>query len=320
MKKEYAPYNSLMRHMRKSGIHIAGSNQKRHLQLVGYYHGYKGYRFNKEPKNIIPFSSYMEMRYVIDFDESVKSIMYLPLMQLESAIKSISCEKITSYVKSSSFTDVFEKAMTNSNHEERKQKLRCRDSIYSTMTRRFSDQSKIVCHYYNNEDQFIPLWAIFEELTLGDLSTLIERLKPSIKLDISAELGIPVIQNTDGKLLPKFILKVKDFRNAIAHNKVVFDGRYSGFKARNSLCNILESGTEIPGIQLDSVTDDIILIIFLMKNLRFNKTQLLKVVTQLIIEIEKLFSRLEYSLYKEIIPLDAHRKLISLKKFISKTK
>lgn len=306
-----------MRHMRESGIEISGSSQKRHLQLTGYYHGYKGYRFNKEPASLIPYKSYSELRHVIDFDEALKSIMYLPLMQLESAIKSISCEKITSYIKSSSFTDVFEKAMLNGNYEERKQKLRCRDNVYSTMTRRFNDNSKIVCHYYNN-DRYIPLWAIIEEMTLGDLSTLIERLKPSIKFDISSELGIPLILNTDGKLLPKFILRVKDLRNAVAHNRVVFDGRYSGFKARNSLCNIIEQDTGISSIRLDSVVDDIILIVFLMKNLRFNKTQLHKIVTQLIAETEKLYAKIDYMLYKEIMPSDAHTKLIALKKYIAK--
>ena len=305
-----------MRHMRKEGIEISGSSQKRHLRLTGYYHGYKGYRFNREPTNVIPYNSYSELRHVIDFDESLKSIMYLPLMQLESAIKSISCEKILSYIKASTFTDVFEKAMLNGNYEERKQKLRCRDNIYSTMTRRFNDNSKIVCHYYN-KDQSIPLWAIIEEMTLGDLSTLIERLNPSIKLDISSEMGIPSTLNTDGKLLPKFILRVKDLRNAVAHNRVVFDGRYSGFKARNSLCNIIQQDTGISNIRLDSVVDDIILIIFLMKNLRFNKTQLHKIVSQLITEIEKLYAKMDYMLYKEITPKDSHTKLIALKKYIA---
>jgi hypothetical protein len=113
-------------------------------------------------------------------------------------------------------------------------------------------------------------------------------------------------------------LRVKDLRNAVAHNRVVFDGRYSGFKARNSLCDIIKQDTGISSIRLDSVVDDIILIVFLMKNLRFNKTQLHKIVTQLIAEIEKLYAKLDYVLYKEIMPSDAHTKLIALKKYIAK--
>ena len=37
--------NSLMKHLRDSGIDINGSAQKRRLKNIGYYHGYKGYRF-----------------------------------------------------------------------------------------------------------------------------------------------------------------------------------------------------------------------------------------------------------------------------------
>lgn len=35
--------NSLMKHLRESGIAIGGSSQKRKLKNIGYYHGYKGY-------------------------------------------------------------------------------------------------------------------------------------------------------------------------------------------------------------------------------------------------------------------------------------
>lgn len=35
---KYASYNTLMKHMRKNGINIQGSSQKRHLLLKGYYH------------------------------------------------------------------------------------------------------------------------------------------------------------------------------------------------------------------------------------------------------------------------------------------
>lgn len=37
--------NSLMKHLRNCGIAIKGSAQKRKLKNIGYYHGYKGYRF-----------------------------------------------------------------------------------------------------------------------------------------------------------------------------------------------------------------------------------------------------------------------------------
>lgn len=41
----YKTVDSLMRHLRDSGVMISGSAQKRQLINTGYFHGYKGYRF-----------------------------------------------------------------------------------------------------------------------------------------------------------------------------------------------------------------------------------------------------------------------------------
>ena len=188
---KYASYDSLMRHMRNSGLDINGSIQKRHLLLMGYYHGYKGYRFSEVPSNTIPFTNFSQLQLLIEFDESIKSIMYLLLMQLETAIKSICCDKIVTTIKSDSFLDVFEKAMNKNDNTRNKdivlKKLKCRNNIYSSMTSRYGRSSKIVSHFYD-KDTYVPLWAIIEELTLGELSTLIINLTPQINLAISKEL------------------------------------------------------------------------------------------------------------------------------------
>jgi abortive infection bacteriophage resistance protein len=258
---------------------------------------------------------------LVEFDESIKSIMYLPLMQLETTIKSICCDKIVTTIKSDSFLTVFEKAMnkngTTKNKEITSKKLKCRNTIYSSMTRRYGCSSKIVSHFYD-KDTYIPLWGIIEELTLGELSDLIITLTPQINLAISKELGIPSNYNTEGKLLSKIILIVKEFRNATAHNKVVFDGRYKEFQKRKSIGELLSKITSIENISFNSVIDDIVMVIFLMKNLKFNKKTLIKVVNQLISEIEKLYNKLGYDLYNKCLPFDSRDKLIKLKKFIVK--
>lgn len=315
----YASYNSLMRHMRENGINIQGSSQKRHLLLKGYYHGYKGYRFKGEASKIISFTEFSQLQDLIEFDENIKSIMYLPLMQLETAIKSICCDKIVTYINSDSFAKVFEEAMCKSSVDKSKvsKKLKCRSAIYSSMTRRYSSSSKVVSHFYDN-DNYIPLWGIIEELTLGELSSLIDTLKPQIKLDISKELGIPANFNTDGMLLSKTILIVKEFRNATAHNKVVFDGRYKEFKKRASIGTFLKNITAINNLNFDSFIDDIVLVLVFMKNLKFNKITLIKVVNQLIFETENLHKKLGSNLYNECIPFNSRDKLIKLKIFLKK--
>ena len=55
MANNYSTYNSLMKHMRSKGLSINGSNHKKHLMNVGYFHGYKGYRFKGEFNHKLSF-------------------------------------------------------------------------------------------------------------------------------------------------------------------------------------------------------------------------------------------------------------------------
>ena len=50
--------NSLMAHLRESGVSIGGSSQKRKLKNIGYYHGYKGFRFATHSGNRLPIRSF----------------------------------------------------------------------------------------------------------------------------------------------------------------------------------------------------------------------------------------------------------------------
>lgn len=40
-----------MKHLRKNGIEIYGSTNKKQLRNLGYYHLYKGYRFYRKSDN-----------------------------------------------------------------------------------------------------------------------------------------------------------------------------------------------------------------------------------------------------------------------------
>ena len=48
MEKRGKSFDSLMRHIRNShNIEIKGSEDKKRLVNIGYYHGYKGYKFGR---------------------------------------------------------------------------------------------------------------------------------------------------------------------------------------------------------------------------------------------------------------------------------
>ena len=64
--------NALMKYLRdEKGISIGGSSQKRKLRNIGYYHGYKGYRFIRKPSNQVKYSDYNELLAVYEFDSQI---------------------------------------------------------------------------------------------------------------------------------------------------------------------------------------------------------------------------------------------------------
>ena len=75
--------DGLMRYLRdKKGIAISGSSQKRKLMNIGYYHGYKGYRYIYSPSNKIPYTRFEELVSIYDFDAQLKSLFYPSVMCL----------------------------------------------------------------------------------------------------------------------------------------------------------------------------------------------------------------------------------------------
>ena len=69
--------NSLMIHMRNNhNIDVAGSTDKKNLLNIGYYHGYKGYRFIKDKSNSINNDNFHQVMAIYTFDAKLKSLFY----------------------------------------------------------------------------------------------------------------------------------------------------------------------------------------------------------------------------------------------------
>lgn len=77
-----------MRYLRNThNIQIQGSTQKKKLKNIGYYHGFKGYRFIKNPNNSINYTDFNEIVALNKFDMDLKSLLYPKIMFLETALK-----------------------------------------------------------------------------------------------------------------------------------------------------------------------------------------------------------------------------------------
>lgn len=97
--------DSLMRYLRdQKGIAINGSFQKRKLMNIGYYHGYKGYRYINKATNVIPYTSFDELTAVYEFDSQLKALFYPFVMQIETALKNYVLETVVGTVNSDSLS------------------------------------------------------------------------------------------------------------------------------------------------------------------------------------------------------------------------
>lgn len=107
-----ATINSLMKHLRANGIHISGSTQKRKLRKIGYYHGYKGYRFAKSSSNRLPLSDFNQIVALHDFDMRVKALLYERIMTVETALKNRVLEAVLDHSGSEHFDVIYKKSLT----------------------------------------------------------------------------------------------------------------------------------------------------------------------------------------------------------------
>lgn len=97
MKEKGKNTNSLMRHIRDvHDINISGSSDKKNLLKMGYFHGYKAYRFNKTVSNPFDLKNFQEVKNIFQFDNDLKSLFYAPIMQLETILKNYTISTIVS--------------------------------------------------------------------------------------------------------------------------------------------------------------------------------------------------------------------------------
>ena len=88
--------NALMKHLREQGVSIAGSNQKRKLRNIGYYHGYKGLRFAGEATSRLPIDDFAQVAALYAMDTQIKTLLYPHVMAIETALKNYTLEAVLS--------------------------------------------------------------------------------------------------------------------------------------------------------------------------------------------------------------------------------
>lgn len=330
--------DSLMRYLRDvKGIAIHGSAQKRKLMNIGYYHGYKGYRYIQKATNVIPYTNFNELIAVYEFDAQLKALFYPYVMQIETALKNYVLETVVCSVQSDSFIDVYSSLLDNykmysitgkkftddkkrEQAEERykrelKRRLDLRNRIYKVQTDAFGNGNKIAEHYLS-KDANLPIWAIFELLSLGEFGHFVSCLNFSCRQAISAKIGIRKSDDTNAMMPQRLIYATKDLRNAIAHNDVIFDTRFRTGRIDKQVCNTISNATGVAGLNFETITDYLVLVVYQLSLLQISKNDRKRLITSYVECTERLRKTIPISVYNQIIRTDHNAKIAALRKFV----
>lgn len=315
--------NGLMRHLRKQ-MKIGGSEHKRLLTNYGYYHGYKGYRFFKVSSNPINYTTFDELISVNNYDNNLKSLLYSPLMFIETALKNIIIDEMVANSENIYFESIYENLMSDNMKDKglRSRRLKLRDRIYQTLSNSYGRRSMIVTHFYNRGFE-VPVWAIFEELMLNDVAEFVACINMENRISLHKKLNMILKNDSKNLVLSNAILVVKDLRNAVAHNQVIFDVRFKRKivdpkKDYYDLVRIwIKQETNIK-VCFDSISDYVILICCILKNIGYNEDRLSMLVCDFEGLIDQAYEELPRDIYNKITSTNVRYKIKAIRAYVNK--
>ena len=86
-----------------------------------------------------------------------------------------------------------------------------------------SHDTRAVVRHFRDQDRDIPIWALFEIMTLGNFGAFYSCLHDDVKYAVCGDLHMPEGNFDPPVTLKRMIFTFKDLRNAVAHNGIVLD-------------------------------------------------------------------------------------------------
>lgn len=294
------------------------------LQNIGYYHAYKGYRYIRQPTKRIAFQSFEELLAIYHFDADLKALFYPHIMFIETALKNRVLSGITQSAGSGNFTIIYNQLLnshkdfpdnTNQFKNHMKKRMELRDRFYQVQTNAYRNENRIAQHYLNH-DKTLPIWAIFELISLGEFGNFVLCLNKNCRTSISSELGIRPCDDSNSLLLQRLIFAVKDLRNAIAHDDIIFDTRFCRGKVDRQVGTVIKNCFSIEAPTFQTITDYLILICYLLHLLGADSQKIMNLVTEYSKLTEKLRTQIPIETFNRIIYTEAPQQIDKLQNFI----
>lgn len=148
-------------------------------------------------------------------------------------------------------------------------------SIQNSVAAAYRKDNPKITHFYNNINyNEVPIWAIFEIPTMGDFGYLLSCLTEDMREKISRAIGLNLSSDTYRELVYKYVYALKDLRNAIAHNDVIYDTRFRKMDPSRPMKQCLKLEMGLPYINFKTLGDYIILICYYLKLLKVSKAEI----------------------------------------------
>lgn len=304
---DFKSLNALMRHIRDdAGLPIRGSADKKSLAEVGYFHGYKGYRYAGNHTKRLPYGDFRELKAVIDFDTQLKTLFYPVLMKTEMIMKNLALVELLDAAGSSALADLYA-LMPGGKWERQKKKLEVIHACNETLLSAYRNHNRIVCHYYDSPQGTVPIWALMEVITLGQFGRLLQEMSDHTRSAIAGRWGL---RRNNGGLVPHLVWTVTSLRNCVAHNGVVFDTRFATAEVRRELGQLLARELAFQGaINFRSITDYFLLMAYLAVCLGFPKREVYGLVRQYRSIVDGLRSSVSPAVFDMIVHTDNRAKV-----------
>ena len=120
-------------------------------------------------------------------------------------------------------------------------------------------------------------------------------------------------------VLKKIIFSLKDLRNAVAHNGVILDVRFKTGQVHKSIGSLLKNEAGVAGVDFNEIADYAILLVYMMVQLSFTKTECKRFLNSFVVEIEKYRRVLPFSIFSQFVGTYNRPKMKAIAAFIEKS-
>ena len=211
--KQYKSPNNLLEYIISKGIIV--SDKKDALDKIkknSYYSIVNSYKdvFKGTDNNYKKDVSFNEIYALYEFDKNIRLIFLKYILEIETIIKSLLAEVISSkygienYLIVDNFDDTVDKSVIQESINKIKMEIDKQNGKHEAVT------------HYISKYGFVPPFVLTKILTLGELSRLFTMLKQVDRQSVSKEFKV------SDKLLKQIMKNMTMTRNICAHNDRLF--------------------------------------------------------------------------------------------------